>query len=110
MKTVIKLVIVLLILNATYRVGSAYWTHYQFQDSIQEAAQFAEHASPEDLRAKVLELAATLGVPIDPDNLTVTRGIRRIDIDGSYFRNLELVPRYKRRWDFTIHVTVLTLS
>jgi hypothetical protein len=110
MKTIIKLVIVLLILNATYRVGSAYWTHYQFQDSIQEAAQFAERASPEDLRAKILELAATLGVPIDPDNLTVTRGNRRIDIDGSYFRNLELVPRYKGRWDFTIHVTVLTLS
>ena len=110
MKTVIKLVIVLLILNATYRVGSAYWTHYQFQDSIQEAAQFAERASPEDLRVKILELAATLRVPIDPDNLTVTRGNRRIDIDGSYFRNLELVPRYKRRWDFTIHVTVLTLS
>ena len=110
MKTVIKLVIVLLILNATYRVGSAYWTHYQFQDSIQEAAQFAERASPEDLRAKILELAATLRVPIDPDNLTVTRGNRRIDIDGSYFRNLELVPRYTRRWDFTIHVTVLTLS
>ena len=110
MKTVIKLVIVLLILNATYRVGSAYWTHYQFQDSIQEAAQFAERASPEDLRVKILELAATLRVPIDPDNLTVTRGNRRIDIDGSYFRNLELVPRYERRWDFTIHVTVLTLS
>jgi hypothetical protein len=110
MKTVIKLVIVLLILNATYRVGSAYWTHYRFQDSIQEAAQFAERASPEDLRAKILELAATLRVPIDPDSLTVTRGNRRIDIDGSYFRNLELVPRYKRRWDFTIHVTVLTLS
>ena len=50
-------------------------------------------------------MAGTLGVPIEPDNLTVTRGNRRIDIDGSYFRDLELVPRYKRRWDFTIHVT-----
>jgi hypothetical protein len=110
MKTVIKLIIVFLILNATYRVGSAYWTHYRFQDSIQQAAQFGERASPEDLRAKILALAATLSVPIDPDNLTVTRGNRRIDIDGSYFRDLELVPRYKRRWDFTIHVTVLTLS
>jgi hypothetical protein len=110
MKTLIKLIIVVLVLNAVYRVGSAYWTHYQFQDSIQEAAQFAEHATPEDLRAKILELASTLGVPIDPDNLTVTRGNRRIDVDGSYFRDLELVPRYKRRWNFTIHVTVLTLS
>ena len=110
MKTVIKLIIVALVLNAAYRVGSAYWTHYQFQDSIQQMAQFSEHAAPEDLRTKILEMAGTLGVPIEPDNLTVTRGNRRIDIDGSYFRDLEIVPRFKRRWDFTIHVTVLTLS
>ncbi len=110
MKTVIKLIIVALVLNAAYRVGSAYWTHYQFQDSIQQMAQFSEHAAPEDLRTKILEMAGTLGVPIEPDNLTVTRGNRRIDIDGSYFRDLEVVPRFKRRWDFTIHVTVLTLS
>ncbi len=110
MKTVIKLIIVALVLNAAYRVGSAYWTHYQFQDSIQQMAQFSEHAAPEDLRTKILEMAGTLGVPIEPDNLTITRGNRRIDIDGSYFRDLEIVPRFKRRWDFTIHVAVLTLS
>jgi hypothetical protein len=110
MKTVIKLVVVLLILNGAYRVGSAYWTHYQFQDSIQQMAQFSEHAAPEELKTKILEQASTLGVPINADNLTVVRGNRRIDIDGTYFRDLEIVPRFKRHWDFTIHVTVLTLS
>ena len=110
MKTLIKLIVVVLILNAVYRVGSAYWTHYQFQDSIQELAQFSEHATPDELRTRILEQAGTLGVPIESDHLTVTRGNRRIDIDGTYVRDLELLPRYKRRWDFAIHVTVLTLS
>jgi hypothetical protein len=110
MKTILKLILVVLILNAAYRVGSAYWTHYKFQDSIQQMAQFSEHAAPEELRTKILELAGTQDVPIDPDKLTVTRGNRRIDVDGSYFRDLEIVPRFKRRWDFTIRVTVLTLS
>jgi hypothetical protein len=110
MKTLVKLLVVALILNAVYRVGTAYWTHYQFQDSIQEMAQFAEHTAPEELRTKILDQAGTLGVPIEADNLTVTRGNRRIEIDGTYFRDLELFPRFKRRWDFTIHVTVLTLS
>jgi hypothetical protein len=110
MKTLLKLIVVLLILNAAYRVGTAYWTHYQFQDSIQQMAQFAEHAAPDDLRTRILEQAGTLGVPIDPDHLSVTRGNRRIDIDGSYVRDLELLPRFTRRWDFSIHVTVLTLS
>jgi hypothetical protein len=110
MKTVIKLIIVLLVLNASYRVGSAYWTHYQLHDSIQEMAQFSERAAPEELKAKILEQAAALGVPIDAENLTVVRGNRRIDVDGTYFRDIEIVPRVKRHWDFTIHVTVLTLS
>jgi hypothetical protein len=110
MKTVIKLIVVALVLNAAYRLGSAYWTHYEFQDSIQQIAQFSERTAPEELKTKILEQAATLGVPIAADNLTVVRGNRRIDIDGNYFRDLELVPRFKRHWDFTIHVTVLTLS
>jgi hypothetical protein len=110
MKTIIKLIIVALILNAAYRFGSAYWTHYEFQDSVQEMAQFSEHATPEELRTKILEQAAALGVPIEPDNLTVTRGNRRIDIDGKYFRNLEIAPRFTWPWDFKVHVTVLTLS
>jgi hypothetical protein len=110
MKTLIKLLVVVLVLNAVYRVGSAYWTHYKFQDSIQQMAQFSEHAAPEELRAKILEQAGTLGVPIESENLTVNRGNRRIEIDGRYVRDLELFPRFKRRWDFTIHVNVLTLS
>jgi hypothetical protein len=110
MKTVIKLIVVLLILNASYRVGSAYWTHYQLQDSIQQMAQFSEHAAPEELKTKILEQAAALAVPIDAENLTVVRGNRRIDVDGTYFRDIEIVPRFKRHWDFTIHVTVVTLS
>ena len=64
MKTLIKLIVVVLILNAVYRVGSAYWTHYQFQDSIQELAQFSEHATPDELRTRILEQAGTLGVPL----------------------------------------------
>jgi hypothetical protein len=109
-KTVVKLFIVLLVLNAVYRVGRAYWTHYQFEDSVQQLAQFSDKATPEEVRTKVLEQAATFGVPLDPENLTITRGNRRVEVDATYFRDLELVPRYKRHWDFKIHVLVLTLN
>jgi hypothetical protein len=109
-KTLVKLLIVALVLNALYRVGTAYWTHYQFEDSVQQLAQFADRATPEELRAKVLEQAGTFEVPLDPENLAVTRGNRRVEVDATYFRDLELVPRYKRHWDFKIHVIVLTLN
>jgi hypothetical protein len=109
-KTLVKLILVLLVLNAVYRVGTAYWTHYQFEDSVQQLAQFSDRATPEEVRTKVLEQAATLGVPLDPENLTITRGNRRVEVDATYFRDLELVPRYKRHWDFKIHVLVLTLN
>ena len=97
MKTLIKLIIVALVLNAAYRVGSAYWTHYQFQDSIQEMAQFSEHAAPEELRTRRFwSWLGRLGVPIEPENLTVTRGNRRIDIDGQLLQEISRSCRASR--------------
>jgi hypothetical protein len=109
-RTALKLIVVLLILNALFRVGSAYWTHYHFQDEVQQLAQFSERATPEELRDKVLAAAASYQIPLDAEALTVTRSTGRIEVDASYSRDIEVVPTYKRHWPFTIHVVVMTLS
>ena len=56
-RLLIKLVVVLVVLNVLYHFGDAYWDHYQFEDSVQQLAQFSENATSDDVRAKVLELA-----------------------------------------------------
>ena len=40
LKLLIKLALFGLIANGAYQVGSAYWTHYNFRDEVQEMATF----------------------------------------------------------------------
>lgn len=110
MKTLIKLIVVGAVLLATWRVGSAYWAHYQFEDAVKEAAQVAQRADEQTLTAKVLDLADQLEIPLDPENLSVTREQRRITIDAVYIRPVEVLPGYTRPWEFSIHTTVLALN
>jgi hypothetical protein len=110
MKTLLKLAIAALVVHAGYQVGMAYWQHYQFQDAVQQVAQFAERESIDELKARVIDLAAERGLPIGAADLTVERAQRRITIDGSYIRDLTLAPRFTRPWEFTVHVVVLTLN
>ena len=109
-RTLIKLVVVLVVLNALYRFGDAHWDHYQFEDSVQQLAQFSESATADDVRTKVLELARCRTFLSRPDNLTVTRVPRRIEVDGVYVRKLTLFPGYVKPWDFRLHVVVVTLN
>ena len=57
MKTIIKLVIVAIIANATWRAGSAYAKHYRFVDAVQQATQFRAKQSDDQIHDRVFELA-----------------------------------------------------
>ena len=109
-RTFVKLAFVVLVLIALYHVGDVYWDHYQFEDSVQQAVQFSEHATAGEIRDKVMELAGAQDIPLAPDDLSVTRGNHRIEVNAVYFRDVELLPRYTRHWEFKIHVLVVTLS
>ena len=57
MKTVLKLIVVGLMLNALWRLGSAYVSFYEFKDSVRIAALGSK--SDDVLRQRILELAST---------------------------------------------------
>ena len=59
MKLLIKLAVVALVANASWRLGTEYLTHYRFADSVQEAAIDSGQTDAQ-LRQHVLELAATI--------------------------------------------------
>jgi hypothetical protein len=109
-RTFLKLAVVVLIGYALYHVGDAYWDHYQFEDSVQQMAQFSEHLSADEIRDKVMQLAVSNDIPLAQDDLTVTHQNHKIEINGSYTRDIQVLPTYVRHWDFTVHVVVLTLS
>src|SRR5919108_3893941 len=107
MKTLLKLILVAAVLHATWRIGGAYWDHYRFEDNVREAAQFSQRATAADISARVLALAEEMNIPLSADDLTVSRDQHHVTVDAAYVRDVEVLPKWTRRWEFSIHVNVL---
>jgi len=110
MWTLIKLLVAALILHGLFRLGMAYWERYEFEDAVQRTVQFAERAPEEEIRRSVLELAAEREIPVSLDSISVIRKQRQITVEAGYERDVELLPRYFRAFEFDIRVSVLALN
>ena len=103
MKLLIKLAVVALLANASWRLGMEYLTHYRFADSVQEAA-IDSGQSDAQLRQHVLELAARYDVPLTDEALTIRTVDRRRYISGTYVKPITILPGYNRDWAFTLGI------
>jgi hypothetical protein len=102
-KLLIKLAIVALVANAAWHVMTAYTAYYKFKDAVQQTTQFGNDKSLEQLKTRVLTLAADYDLPLGEDDLTVTRELLHTKVDGSYTKTIDLLPGYSRPWTFEIH-------
>jgi hypothetical protein len=108
-KAVIKLAIVALLANAIWRIGSAYVSYYRFKDAVSEMALYSKGKTVEELKDKVLELAASYDEPIDADAVSVRRNDPHVVVEGSYKKKVLLVPGYEYAWPFTLSVDEMVL-
>ena len=104
MKTVIKLLVAALIVNATARLGLSAWTQYQFRDSVQELVLFGSSESPAELKKEIIEEAADQGVPVADDDVLVDREGMLTTAQATYVDEIELFPRYvyPMTWTFKV--------
>jgi hypothetical protein len=98
----IRYIIVALILWAAWHVGMAQWRQFQFQDAVSEVAQFGVDRDENAVRDAVTSAAARLGVPLAPERLAIRREADHLYIDIQYTVPLELLPRYRYPWTFTV--------
>ena len=110
MRVAFKLLVALLVLHAVYRVGTAYWQHYAFEDAVQQTIQFAGEAPTEEVSASVLTLADEHDIPLEPDALVVTRDRRQVRVEATYSRDVEVLPRYARPFRFTLDASAFQLN
>jgi hypothetical protein len=106
MKLLVKLIVVAVLANACYRVGTEYLTYFRFRDAVHGAMLFG----PRDeaaLRARILELAAAYRVPVQAQALTIRRGDRTVHVEGFYERAVEIAPSYTRPWRFAWSLDVV---
>ena len=93
-KTAIKLLIALAIVNAAVRAGMAAWSYYQLRDQAQQLIVFGTGVSTAELSADILVKAMELEVPLEPQNLDVRREGNRTFVDAFYTQPVELFPTF----------------
>jgi len=106
LKFILKLLIAALIANAAWHVMSAYASFWKFKDAVAQTAQFGNDKSVAMLKNRILQLATEYDLPVDDNSFTVTRSRESLHtvVDGSYTREIELVPGYSRPWPFSFHI------
>jgi hypothetical protein len=109
-KTIVKLAIVALIANAIWRLGSSYVSFYRFRDSVDEMALHSKGKTVEEMKDKVLDLAASYEEPLDADALSVRRDEPHLIIDGAYKKKVLLAPGVEYAWPFTLHVDEMVIT
>ena len=103
-KLIIKLAIVALVANAAWHLMTAYTSFYKFKDAVQQTTQFGNDKSLEQLKDRVLTLAADYDIPLGEQDVTVRRELLHTITDGAYTKTLDLVPGYSRPWKFEFHI------
>jgi len=107
-KLLIKLAIVVVVANACWRVGSAYVSHYKFEDSVQQLTLFRGQRTDEQLRARVFEIASDFDIPVTDENVSLRTEEHHTKVDGTYIRPIEVFPGYKYPWPFEFHTDTLS--
>jgi hypothetical protein len=95
MKTIIKLLIAVAIINATARVGMAAARYYQLKDESQELVTFGGNTVPGELQNQILLKAEELQLPLAFDDILVSRQGLRTTASAAYTDSVEVFPNYK---------------
>jgi hypothetical protein len=107
MKTIIKLLVAAVFLNALAQGAWASWRYYQFKDAMEEALLFSEFTSLERVHERLVELAREHDVPIESDAISVKRQGLITQVDAAYTEQVRLVPRlYEPVWTWDASVAI----
>ena len=101
MKTVIKLIIAAVLVNAAYRGGSVFLKYYQFKDETQQMILFGQAETVTALTSQILAEAMKRDVPLDGEGVDVSRTGMRTVAEVKYSENVEVFPRYFYPVDFS---------
>jgi len=110
LKTIVKFLVAVVILNAVVRVGWAAWNYYQFKDAAQQAVTFGGQEQPAEIRGHILREAAELELPVAPEDVTVRREGLRTQAVAAYTERIELFPSYQYPFEFSFSVDAQSLT
>jgi hypothetical protein len=104
MKTILKLLIAAIVVNAAFRAGIAAVHYYQFKEAAQQAVLFGATARTSDIHSLIVERGMALNLPVEPGNVSVQRQAGRTWAEAWYKQNVELFPNQEYPIDFSFSV------
>jgi hypothetical protein len=104
MKTLFKLVVFLLIVNALVRFVPPYYHHHEYEQAVEAAALQWRKESDAVLIEQLLAEAAKHQVPVRAQDISIRRTHEHLYVDIAYDVPLELVPTVKSSWKFEVNV------
>ena len=104
MKTIVKILVMLAVLNAVARAGAIAWSYYQFRDAVEQAMIFGAGVPLDELHTQVLARASELEVPVTPENVSVQREGARTWAEVAYTHPIEYFPRFTYPLDLQFSV------
>jgi hypothetical protein len=110
MKTVIKLLLMLAVINAVFRAGNAAMTYYQLKDATEQMLTFGSETSTAQLQSRIVEKASELDLPLQIDDVRVRRQGTRTTASAAYTQPVELFPNYRYPMKFSYSVEAYSLT
>lgn len=104
LRNLVRIGVVVLIVHALYRFAPPYIHYHQFKDAVAEAATFAKDRTDTELLERVMLLADRYQIPIEPEDVQITRDTQYTYINVAYEEQIEWLPSYKRAMPFAVAV------
>jgi hypothetical protein len=104
MKTVLKLVIAIALLNAVIHGADSVWHYYQLKDAAERALLFGSSRTSQQVHAQIMESATELRLPLKPEDLTVRWRTGRRIAEASYTQQIEFFPHYAYPFLYSFNV------
>ena len=103
-KTFLKLALLAAFANVSWHVFVVYSAHYKFKDGVTYVAHYRGDMTDDQIRDRVLELAAQFDVPVEPNALSITHQDKHTMVHASYIKPVELLPGFIYQWPLTLNV------
>ena len=108
MRTIVRLLLVVAVLNAVVHAGLVAFTYFQFRDASQNIVLFGHRATPEELHGQILDRAKDMDVPLVAAGLTVERAGVRTVAQATYTDMIEYFPRFNYPVSLSFSVDALS--
>lgn len=106
-RKVVKIAVFLLVANFVYQIAPAAYHQFQFNDALEQLALFSQKSTDAELLDQVMTAAEENSIPLDRDDVQISRPIGSLIIDAGYIQSFTFFPGWHYPWEFDAHAKAL---